>query len=244
MDNWIGWVIQRVWICQHHKHWQSCDRLHNPTLRSNDPLVTTVRTLAPLLMVITHWQAYQVYKQLNSRKLKLTGEILKAIMDFFSKPEFLNQPAKIWAHVHWALQGDGPAYYQNLTPQTCNVACNDPSYMVHHLPCSLLILTTAYQAPNGFLESKFIAPFGKQYLRYAKDSILLPMLNMEHLSKVLYILILTAVQLPFCCLMTIINHYLGRWNMLSWCSWGALLSSPYYSHTRITGDHYRSFSAM
>jgi hypothetical protein len=74
------------------------------------------------------------------------------------------------------------------------------------------------QAPDGFLQSKFIAPFGKQYLRYAKDSVLQPVLNTEHPPKGLYILILTAVRLPFVCLVAIVDHRPGRWNVLSWRS--------------------------
>ncbi|KAI9457286.1 hypothetical protein F5148DRAFT_1322536 [Russula earlei] len=130
-------------------------------LRSDDPLVTMVQTLSPLLM--------------------LTGEILKAVRDFFENSEFLDQPAKIQAYIRWALQGDGPTYYQTPTPQTCSIAHNNPGYM----------------APNGFLQSRFIAPFGKQYLRYAKDSILQPALNMEHPPKGLYTVILTAVEHAF-----------------------------------------------
>ena len=48
-------------------------------------------------------------------------------------PEFLDQREKIREYVRWTLRGDGPAYYQVPTPQTCNVARDDPGYIVRRL---------------------------------------------------------------------------------------------------------------
>lgn len=131
-------------------------------LTSDDPLVTTA------------------YKRLNSRQSKLAGDILQAIKKFFDKPEFLKQPAKIREYVHWALRGDGPAYYQIPTPQSCSVPRDDPGYI----------------APDGFLQSEFIAPIAMQYLRYIEGSVL-PALDAKCPPKGLYTLLLTAVERGF-----------------------------------------------
>ncbi|KAI0298193.1 hypothetical protein BC826DRAFT_907194 [Russula brevipes] len=132
-------------------------------LTLGDPLVTTA------------------YKRLNSRKSKLAAEILKDVKKFFDKTEFLNQPVKIREYVRWALRGDGPAYYQLPTPQSCNVPRDDPGYI----------------APDGFLQSGFITLFAAQYLRYTRGSVLRPALNAEYPPKGLYTLLLTAVERAF-----------------------------------------------
>jgi hypothetical protein len=49
------------------------------------------------------------------------------------------------------------------------------------------------QAPDGFLQSEFIAPVVEQHLRYAKNSVLHPCLDAADPPKGLYILILAAV---------------------------------------------------
>ncbi len=52
----------------------------------------------------------------------------------------------------------------------------------------------AHQAPDGFLQSQFIALAAEQHLRYVKNSVLWPPLNAEHPPKGLYALLLTAVS--------------------------------------------------
>jgi len=50
------------------------------------------------------------------------------------------------------------------------------------------------KAPDGFLQSKFIAPVADKFLGYAKNSVLQPALNASNPPKGLYALILTAVS--------------------------------------------------
>ncbi|KAF8235146.1 hypothetical protein L208DRAFT_1258301, partial [Tricholoma matsutake] len=118
------------------------------------------------------------YKRVKSRKSMLASSILDAIKKFFETAEFADQPQKIRAYVRWALKPDGPAYYQIPTPQSCKADRNDPNYI----------------APDGFLQSKFIAPVADKFLGYAKNSVLQPALNASNPPKGLYALILTAVS--------------------------------------------------
>ncbi|KAH9980445.1 hypothetical protein BJV74DRAFT_887849 [Russula compacta] len=107
---------------------------------------------------------------------KLASGILEAITKFFNCDMFINQPEKIRDHIHWAIKGDGPAYYKTPTPKNSNIARDDP----------------CYQAPDSFLQSQFIAPSAEQHLKYAKNSILYPLLDAKHPPKGLYALLLTA----------------------------------------------------
>ncbi|KAH9953734.1 hypothetical protein BJV74DRAFT_891889 [Russula compacta] len=133
-------------------------------LASDDPLVITA------------------YKRINSQKSKLVSRILEAITKFFNCDMFINQPEKIQDHIHWAIKGDGPAYYKTPTLKNSNIAGDDP----------------CYQAPDGFLQSQFITPSAKQHLKYAKTSILYPLLDAKHPPKGLYALLLTANVRSLC----------------------------------------------
>ncbi|KAF8235650.1 hypothetical protein L208DRAFT_1538780, partial [Tricholoma matsutake] len=121
------------------------------------------------------------YRQINSRKSKLASRILETIIKFFNHDEFINQPEKIRDYVHWAIKGDGEL---------------DFSY-----PLLIILLTgsttMAHQAPDGFLQSQFIAPAAEQHLKYAKNSILYPPLDVKHPPKGLYTLLLIVVEWAF-----------------------------------------------
>jgi hypothetical protein len=56
----------------------------------------------------------------------------------------------------------------------------------------LTMSIVARQAPDGFLQSEFIAPIAMQYLRYIEGSVL-PALDAKCPPKGLYTLLLTAV---------------------------------------------------
>ncbi|KAH9956941.1 hypothetical protein BJV74DRAFT_891454 [Russula compacta] len=80
-------------------------------LASDDPLVVTV------------WIFHHIFQ-----KSKLASGILEAITKFFNCDMFINQPEKIQDHIHWAIKGDGPAYYKTPTLKNSNVAHDDPCY--------------------------------------------------------------------------------------------------------------------
>lgn len=69
----------------------------------------------------------------------------------------------------------------------------DPDFIVHFFSFCPAALIKLSQAPRGFLESEFVAPVAKQYLKYAQNSLLYPPLDGKHLPKGLYALILVAV---------------------------------------------------
>ncbi|KAF8225294.1 hypothetical protein L208DRAFT_1306705 [Tricholoma matsutake] len=156
------------------------------------------------------------YRQINSRKYKLASRILEVIIKFFNCDKFINQPEKIQDYVHWAIKGDGPAK-------------------------TLTSTTTAHQAPDGFLQSQFIAPAAEQHLKYAKNSILYPPLDVKHPPKGLYTLLLIAVEWAFAAFLSgtyiepqhfahkhywhMIRVFLGHIEHISERRWGLVLTS-------------------
>ncbi|KIJ89647.1 hypothetical protein K443DRAFT_126719, partial [Laccaria amethystina LaAM-08-1] len=117
----------------------------------------------------------KAYERIKSQKSKIRSDVLTNIKDFFKRADFSGQPAEIKGYIRWALTG-GPAYYGQLTPRTCKAKKDE----------------TGYIAPDGFLESKFIAPVAQHYLNYAKNSVLHPLLGAKHPPKGLYAMILVS----------------------------------------------------
>jgi len=58
---------------------------------------------------------------------------MREVEDFFEQETYLHRPEKVKDYVRWALQPDGPAYYEAPTPITCTVERSHPDYIVSDL---------------------------------------------------------------------------------------------------------------
>jgi hypothetical protein len=146
--------------------------------------------------------------------------------------------------MHWALRPDGTAYYQFPTPQSCKVDWNHPGYIVSsYFTCYTCMPQKdimIYQPPDGFLQSEFIAPIAKQFLRYTKNSVLHPTLDARNPPKGLYALILIAVRSPYPAFVAHGDEYLCRWSRPLLHACRAPTSNPLCLCTKHTGDHFKS----
>ena len=131
-------------------------------------------------------------------------EILKAVKEFF---EF-HQPAKKKRENRgWALRERWSRLlsdYDSIKP--ANVTRDVRAYYVY-----VIIFIRTHQAPDGFLRSKFIAPFTTQYLRYAKGSVLDPAFDAKTVTK-RFMHPLAVAWHPFLSMLTIVDHRLRKWN--------------------------------
>ena len=191
---------------------------------------------------------YQAYKWMNTWKSKLASEILNAVKNQFNGVQFRDSPDAIRQYVHWALKPDGPTYYKCPTLQGSNVPRDAPGYQVRNELNNLVkpnwsVITC--QAPDGFLQSNFIAPFAMTYLGYAKNLVLAPQISAKNPPKGLYVMLLTAVWHFF---LHPIDYYhwlrFDRWSVLSWLLWKAVISSWPTLHTRLIGKCSKIFWAI
>ncbi|KAF9548972.1 hypothetical protein CPC08DRAFT_755311 [Agrocybe pediades] len=118
--------------------------------------------------------------RVKTRRSKLAKAVLDDVQKFFSSSTYKEHPSKIRDYVCWALSG-GPAYFASPVPQGSTAKKGDINYV----------------APQGFLQSIFIADIAKKFMRYVDDSALTPPLSAAHPPRALYALILVAVERAF-----------------------------------------------
>ena len=113
-------------------------------------------------------------------------------------------------------------------------------FMFHMLHLYVSKYLRIYQPPDGFLQSEFVAPIAQQFLRYAKNLVLDPVLDAKNPPKSLYALILIAVGNSFFSLVACADEYLCRWSGPLLCTYKAHTYNLLHSCMKHTGNHFKS----
>ena len=171
----------------------------NFVLVANDPLVVTVQILCRITLIALLTMACRLINELTAESPSSQAGFLKRLPSSSIIILLINQKTFETTLVGLSKEMVLPITRPPpLKPLRSLVMIQATRWVL----CLVLLSTfvmVAHQAPDGFLQSQFIAPTAEQCLKYAKNSVLIPPLDAKHPPKGLYALLLTAVRYSDMC---------------------------------------------